>query len=104
MFNKPAQWPIRILWVTKQKGSQRSLKATVGGWIEIWSATDNAARPAARRAAEQGAEAGDSGFVLKAGPRANLSAEQAFPSGLLPGLEQELIVLVMVSGGTIDQR
>lgn len=44
------------------------------------------------------------GFVLKAGPRANLSAEQAFPSGLLPWLEQELIVLMMVSGGTIDQR
>lgn len=41
---------------------------------------------------------------MKAGPRAILSAQQAFPSGLLPGLEQELIVLMMVSGGTINQR
>lgn len=46
------------------------------------------------------AEAGDLGFVLEAGPRVNLSAEQALP---LPGLEQELIVLMMVSGSTIDQ-
>lgn len=52
LFNTPAQWPIRILWVTKQKSSQRSLKATVGEWIEIWSTTDNAARPTACRAAE----------------------------------------------------
>lgn len=32
------------------------------------------------------------------------STELAFPSGLLPGLEQKLIVLMMVSGGTIDHR
>lgn len=54
MFNKAAQWPIRILWVTKQRRSQRSLKATVGGWIEIWSASDNAARHAAHRPAGRG--------------------------------------------------
>lgn len=54
LFNKAAQWPIRILWVTKQKSSQRSLKATVGGWIEIWSTTDNAARHAAHRPAGWG--------------------------------------------------
>ena len=49
-------------------------------------------------------ETGDFGTRTSAQNKAYLSTQQAFPSGLLPGLEQELIVLVMVSGGTIDQR
>lgn len=68
LFNKAAQWPIRILWVTKQKSSQRSLKATVGGWIEIWSTTDNAARHAAHRPAGWGLRLETDGLCAEGRP------------------------------------
>lgn len=94
---------IRILWVTKQKSSQRSLKATVGGWIEIWSTTDNVARHTARRAAEQGLRLETRALCWRPAHVPICLQNKRFPSGLLTGLEQELIVLMMVSGGMIDQ-
>lgn len=87
----------------KTKELPEKFESHCSGWIEIWSTTGSSARHIAHRAAD-GTETGFFGTQTSIQNKAYLSTEVAIPSGLLPGLEEELIVLMMVSGGTIDRR